>query len=50
MLAKALRRAKTEEEMKRQETRMRLYEHLARSAQINNKSTPVVYVDGHNEA
>lgn len=44
MLAKAIRRVKTEEEMKRQETRMRLYEHLTHNAE--NKPIPVVYLAG----
>jgi len=49
LLAKTIRRVKTEEEIRRQENRLRLYEQLARGRQ-DEKVTPVLYTPSSTDA
>lgn len=49
MLAKTIRRVKTEEEMRRQENRQRIYEQLA-LGQEDKVITPVLYTPSSSEA
>lgn len=48
MLAKSIRRLKTEQEIKRQESRQRLYAQLARGNE--DKPTPVLYAAPNTKA